>query len=63
MKKFLEMYLGFFISLPVVFCITMYLTGCFITWSIPPINIEWEIVRVYMLFALVPSFFLSLDEK
>jgi hypothetical protein len=63
MKKFLTIYLGFFLGLPIVFCITVYLTGCFMTWSILPINMEWGIVRVYVLFALVPSFFLSLDEK
>jgi len=63
MKKFLTIYLGFFLGLPVVFCITVYLTGCFMTWSILPVNIEWGIVRAYVLFALIPSFFLSLDEK
>ncbi len=63
MKKFLTIYLGFFLGLPVVFCITVYLTGCFMTWSILEVNIYWGIVRAYVLFALIPSFFLSLDEN
>ena len=62
MKKFLTIYLGFFLGLPLVFCITVYLTGCFVAWSILPINMEWGIVRAYMLVSLIPSFFLSLDK-
>ena len=62
MKKFLEIYLGFFISLPIVFCIVIYLIGCFVTWSIIQPDIEWPIVRLYMVIALIVSFFMSMDE-
>ena len=61
MKKFLQIYLGFFLGLPLVFCITIYLTGCFMTWSILPINMEWGIVRLYMVLSAIPAGFLSID--
>lgn len=61
MKKFLEIYLGFFIALPIVFCIVIYLIGCFVTWSIIQPDIEWPIVRLYMVIALVVSFFMVVD--
>jgi len=62
MKKFLEIYLGFFIALPIVFCIIIYLIGCFVTWSIIQPDIEWPIVRLYMVIALIVSFFMAMDE-
>lgn len=62
MKKFLEIYLGFFIALPLAFCIVLYAIGCFMTWSILEPNIEWPIVRVYMVIALIVSIFLAADE-
>jgi hypothetical protein len=62
MKKFLEIYLGFFIALPLAFCIVIYLIGCFITWSIIQPDIEWPIVRLYMVIALIVSFFMAVDE-
>jgi hypothetical protein len=61
MKKFLEIYLGFFIALPLALCIVLYAIGCFMTWSIQ-VNIEWPIVRLYMVIALIVSFFMSMDE-
>ncbi len=62
MKKFLEIYLGFFIALPLAFCIVIYLIGCFMTWSILEPNIEWPIVRLYMVIVLIVSFFMAVDE-
>lgn len=62
MRKFLEIYLGFFIALPIVFCIIIYLIGCFISWSILEVNVEWPIVRVYMVIAFVVSLFMAMDE-
>jgi hypothetical protein len=63
MKKFLEIYLGFFIALPIVFCIIVYLIGCFISWSIISVNIHWGIVRVYICLAIIITLFLANDEK
>jgi len=62
MKKFITIYLGFFIALPLAFCIMIYLLGCFVSWSILEVNIEWAVVRVYMLFSTVFAFFLSIDK-
>jgi hypothetical protein len=62
MKKFLQIYGGIFLALPIAFCVVMYLMGCFITWSIPPVNIEWSIVRVYMIFSALFALFISLDK-
>lgn len=62
MKKFLTVYVGFFLGLPLVFCITVYLTGCFVAWSILEVNIQWGIVRVYMVIAFIVSIFLAADE-
>ena len=62
MKKFLEIYLGLFIALPLAFCIVVYAIGCFMTWSILEVNIEWPIVRLYMVMTLIVSFFMSLDQ-
>ena len=62
MKKFLEIYLGFFVALPLAFCILLYLVGCFISWSILKVNVEWPIVRVYMVIAFIVSIFLAADE-
>lgn len=62
MKKFLEIYLGFFTALPLAFCIILYLIGCFISWSILEVNVEWPIVRVYMVIAFVVSLFMAMDE-
>jgi hypothetical protein len=62
MKKFLEIYLGFFIALPLALCIVLYAIGCFMTWSILEPNIEWAYVRLYMVMALIVSFVMSMDE-
>jgi hypothetical protein len=62
MKKFLQIYGISFLALPIIFCMIIYLLGCFITWSIPPVNIEWGIVRVYMIFSLIFALFLTLDK-
>ena len=62
MKKFLEIYLGFFTALPLAFCIVLYLVGCFISWSILEVDIQWPIVRMYMVIAFVLSIFLAADE-
>jgi hypothetical protein len=62
MKKFLEIYLGFFIALPLALCIVLYAVGCFMTWSILEVNIEWPIVRLYMVMTLIVSFFMAADE-
>jgi hypothetical protein len=62
MKKFLTIYAGFFIILPLIFCIVIYLIGCFISWSILSVDIQWPIVRVYAVIAFIVSMFLALDE-
>jgi len=62
MKKFLEIYLGFFIGIPLAFCIVIYLIGCFISWSILEVDIQWPIVRVYMVIAFIVSIFLAADK-
>ena len=62
MKKFLQIYGGIFLALPIAFCVVLYSIGCFVTWSIPPVNIEWGVVRVYMLVSAFVSVFLSLDK-
>lgn len=62
MKKFLEIYLGFFTALPLVFCTVIYLVGCFISWSILEVDIQWPIVRMYMVIAFIASIFLAADE-
>ena len=62
MKKFLEIYLGFFIALPLALCIVVYAIGCFMTWSILEVNIEWPIVRLHMVMTLIVSIFLVADE-
>jgi len=31
------------------------------TWSILPINMEWGIVRLYMVLSAIPAGFLSID--
>jgi len=62
MKKFLQIYLGFFIILPVVFCLLVYSLGCFMSWSILVIDIQWWVVRGYILLASIFAFFLSIDE-
>lgn len=62
MKKFLEIYVGFFLILPLAFCMLLYLAGCFITWSILQPGIEWNIVRLYMIIAFIVSIFLNADE-
>ena len=62
MKKFLTLFLGFFIALPLAFCIVIYLLGCFISWSILPVHVEWAVIRVYVVIAFVLSFFISLDK-
>jgi hypothetical protein len=62
MKKFLKIYLGGFIALPLVACILVYLLRCFVSWSIIQEDIDWLIVRFYLVLAAIPSFFLSLDK-
>ena len=62
MKKFLQIYLGLFLGLPTASCMVIYSIGCFITWEILPVNIEWGIVRGYMLLSIIFAFFLSIDK-
>ena len=62
MKKFLQIYLGFFTALPIVLCLVLYLVGCFISWSILEVDIQWPIVRMYMVIAFILSIFLAADE-
>jgi hypothetical protein len=62
MKKFLQIYLGFFTALPLVFCLVIYLVGCFISWSILEVDIQWPIVRLYAVIAFIVSIFLAADE-
>lgn len=62
MKKFLEIYLGFFIALPLALCIVLYLIGCFMAWSIIQLDIEWPYVRLYIVISFIVSIFLAADE-
>ena len=62
MKKFLEIYLGFFTALPLAFCIVLYFIACFISWSIVEVPIDWFFVRFYMIIAFIVSIFLAADE-
>lgn len=62
MKKFLAIYLGAFLGLPLAFFMVIYLVGCFITWSIISVDIQWGVVREYMIIAFIPSIFLAADE-
>ena len=62
MKKFLEIYLGFFITLPAVFFTVLYAIVCFISWSIVEVNIEWAYVRLYTVLAAIVAFFIAADE-
>ena len=62
MKKFLTLFLGFSIALPLAFCIVIYLMGCFLSCDILPVHVEWGIIRVYVVIAFVLSFFISLDK-
>jgi hypothetical protein len=62
MKKFLTIFLGAFIILPIAFCVVVYSLGCFVTWSILEVDIEWGFLRVYMIFSLIFALFLTLDK-
>lgn len=62
MKKFLQIYLGMFILMPLALCAVVYLVGCFISWSILEVDIQWEIVRIYVILSAIIAFFLTIDE-
>ena len=61
MKDFLQIYLGFFVILPVAFCLLVYSLGCFLSWSILVVDIQWWVVRIYLVLAIIFAFFLSID--
>jgi len=61
MKKFLAL-LAFFIGIPLALCIVLYSAGCFISWSIPKVDIVWPIVRLYVVVAAIISIFLAADK-
>lgn len=63
MKKFLQIYLGMFILMPLALSAVVYLVGCFLSWSILEVGIQWGIVRVYMVIAAVFAFFLAADDE
>ena len=62
MKKFIDIYFGFFITLPLLFCVLLYALYAFITWSFPNPNIDWFLVRLYLIITFLLSFIFSLDE-
>jgi hypothetical protein len=62
MKKFLQIYLGGFIAIPLAVCLAVYLIGCFLTWGIILLDIQWGVVRGYLIISLIFAFFLSIDE-
>lgn len=62
MKDFLQIYLGLFIALPLAFCAAIYLAACFITWSILPVNIEWGVIRAYIILGMGFAFLLRRDK-
>jgi hypothetical protein len=62
MKKFIEIYFGLFITLPLLFCIVVYMLACFVTWSIVELDIHWSIIRIYLMIGLIVSFFMAADE-
>ncbi len=61
-KKFLPIYFVFFIVFPIAFCLSIYAIGCWISWDILTVNIEWIVVRIYLIVAFIVSFFLTLDK-
>jgi len=62
MKKFLQIYLGFFIILPVALCLLIYSLGCFLSWSILVVDIQWWVVRLYLVLSIIFALFISTDE-
>jgi len=62
MKDFLQIYLAFFIALPLALVAVVYLLGCFVSWSILEVNIQWGVVRAYMIISAVFAFLLSIDK-
>jgi len=62
MKKFLTLYLGYFIGLPLAFCIVIYSIACFISWNILPVHVEWVFVRFYILGVTIISIVITLDK-
>ena len=62
MIKFLQIYLGFFIILPVAICLLVYSLGCFLSWSILVVDIQWWVVRLFLILSIIFAFFLSIDE-
>jgi hypothetical protein len=61
-KKFLQICLVFFIAFPIAFCIIIYAIGCWISWDILTVNIDWVIVRIYLIVSCVVSIFLTFDK-
>jgi hypothetical protein len=62
MIKFLQIYLGFFVILPVAFCLVVYSLGCFLSWSILVVDIQWWVVRLFLILSIIFALFLSIDE-
>ena len=61
-KKFLQIYLVFFILFPITICIIIHAIGCWISWDILTVNIDWVIVRIYLIVSCVVSIFLTFDK-
>jgi len=62
-KKFLQIYLVFFIVFPITICIIIYAIGCWISWDILTVNIEWIVVRIYLIVSCICAFFLTFDKS
>lgn len=59
-NKFLLLIYFFILFSILIFCL-IYLIVAFITWEISPINIDWFIVRIYVVIAIWFSVLLSFD--
>jgi len=62
MIKFLQIYLGFFVILPVAFCLVVYSLGCFLSWSILVVDIQWWVVRLHLILGSIFALFISIDK-
>jgi len=62
MKKFLVI-LSFFLIVPIIICVILYLFACFLAFNILKTgDIEWVFIRFYVIMSIILSIFLSLNK-
>ena len=62
MKKFLAI-LSFFLIVPLLFCVLLYLLACFIAMDVLKTGeIQWCVIRIYIILSIILSIFLSIDK-